>query len=97
MNPQAMRALQRANDVRLAKAELKKEVAKGERSFASVLDEPPDWCAKLPVFDVLQWCPRVGHKRAKRITRGVVTETLPLRHLGGHSRDELLERLGDVK
>jgi hypothetical protein len=93
MSAQAMRALERANTVRLAKARLKRQVKNGERTFRSVLDELPECCANMTAFDVLQWCPQVGHERARKLTRGVVSETLPLRFVRGHIRDELLEQL----
>lgn len=93
MNAQAMQALQRANSIRLARSQLKKEVKSGERTFRSLLDDPPECCAHMPVFDVLQWCPKVGYSRAKSLTRGVLSETLELRFLRGRTRDELLEHL----
>ena len=39
--PQRMRALERANAVRLARAELKRRIAEGEASAADVLLNPP--------------------------------------------------------
>lgn len=90
-----MLALKRANDVRLAKAQVRNEIKNGERTFASLLDEVPECCAKLPVFELLQWCPRVGHSRAQKLTKGVLSETLPLRFLRGQTRLELSERLRD--
>ena len=39
--PQHMRALERANSVRLARAELKRAIARGDREAADVVSECP--------------------------------------------------------
>jgi hypothetical protein len=51
--PQHMRALERANQVRLARAELKRRVASGEMGVAEVILECPWEADSMAVSDLL--------------------------------------------
>ena len=74
--PQHMRALQRANEVRLARAELKRRVMEGETSAASVILDSPWEVESMAVAELLMSQHRWGHTRARRFLAGVpMTET----------------------
>ena len=64
--PQHMRALQRANEVRLARAELKRRVGDGELSVADVVLESPWEAANMAIADLLLSQRRWGHTRCRR-------------------------------
>ncbi len=69
--PQHMQALQRANAVRLARAELKRRVAVGEISAAEVILDTP-WQAKsMSVSDLLTSQRRWGHTRCRKFLQCV--------------------------
>jgi hypothetical protein len=64
--PQYMRALERANQVRLARAELKREVATGEVSVAKVILDCPWEADSMAVADLLMSQRRWGQSRCRK-------------------------------
>jgi hypothetical protein len=64
--PQHLRALERANQVRLARAELKRRVAIGDTSAAQVILDCPWECASMAVGDLLMSQRRWGHTRCRK-------------------------------
>jgi hypothetical protein len=65
--PQHLRALDRANETRLARAKVKRQVAAGEKSAADVLRDP-SWCvATWQIVDLLMAQRRWGRARARRL------------------------------
>jgi hypothetical protein len=64
--PQHMRALERANKVRLARAELKRRVAMGEIDVAAVILECPWEADSMAVADLLMSQRRWGQTRCRK-------------------------------
>ena len=64
--PQYMRALERANKVRLARADLKRRVATGETSVAEVVMECPWEAQSMSVADLLMSQRRWGVSRCRK-------------------------------
>jgi hypothetical protein len=64
--PQHMLALQRANEVRLARAELKRRVATGEVAVAQVILECPWEAQSMAVADLLMSQRRWGQTRCRK-------------------------------
>ena len=64
--PQHLRALQRANEVRLARAELKRRVAEGELTVAEVVLESPWEAQSMAIADLLMSQRRWGRTRCRR-------------------------------
>lgn len=69
--PQYMRALQRANEVRLARAELKRRVADGELSVAEVVLTCPWETESMEISDLLTSQRRWGHTRCRKFLAGI--------------------------
>jgi hypothetical protein len=69
--PQHMQALQRANAVRLARAELKRRVAVGEISAAEVILETPWQAESMSISDLLTSQRRWGHTRCRKFLQCV--------------------------
>jgi hypothetical protein len=65
--PQHLRALERANRVRLARAALKRQVAAGERSAAEVILVSPWEAESMSVSELLMSQRRWGRTRCRRI------------------------------
>jgi hypothetical protein len=61
-----MRALDRANQVRLARAELKREIAEGSRTVADVVAECPWESKSMTISDLLMSQHRWGRTRCRR-------------------------------
>jgi hypothetical protein len=64
--PQYMRALERANEVRLARAELKRRIALGEVDVAEVILECPWEADSMAVADLLVSQRRWGQTRCRK-------------------------------
>ena len=64
--PQYMRALERANKVRLARAELKRRVAAGELEVSEVILECPWQAESMAVGDLLMSQRRWGQTRCRK-------------------------------
>ena len=61
-----MRALQRANRVRLARAELKRQVADGHREVSQVVLDNPWEVESMPICELLMSQHRWGRTRCRR-------------------------------
>jgi hypothetical protein len=92
--PQHMRALQRANEVRLARAELKRRVTDGETNAATVILTSPWEAESMAVAELLMSQRRWGHTRARRFLAGVpMTETKTIGSMTERQRQNLAAML----
>jgi hypothetical protein len=92
--PQHMRALQRANEVRLARAELKRRVTDGETTAAAVILASPWEAESMAVAELLMSQHRWGHTRARRFLAGVpMTETKTIGSMTERQRRSLAAML----
>ena len=64
---QRMEALQRANDIRVRRAQLKKDLKDGQAQIESILLDPPDYVSTAKVFDMLMAVPKFGRVKAARL------------------------------
>lgn len=64
--PQHLKALERANRVRLARAELKRRIAEGEVSAAEVILSSPWEASSMAIGDVLMSQRRWGSTRCRK-------------------------------
>ena len=69
--PQHMQALQRANEVRLARAELKRNVGVGTLSIAEVILTCPWEAASMTIAELLTSQRRWGVTRASKFLSGI--------------------------
>src|SRR5215208_3148999 len=92
--PQHMRALQQANRVRLARAELKRQVGDGERSVANVVLECPWEAESMSIADLLMSQHRWGRTRCRRFLMQVpMNETKSIGSMTDRQRRCLAGRL----
>ena len=61
-----MEALKRANDIRVRRARLKKDLKDGSAQIERVLMEPPEYVETAKVFDILMAVPKFGRVKAAR-------------------------------
>jgi hypothetical protein len=89
-----MRALERANRVRLARAELKRQVAEGEVTAAEVVMTCPWEAESMSIGDLLMSQHRWGRTRCHRFLSPLrMSETKQIGTLTQRQRDELATRL----
>ena len=96
--PQHMRALAQANRVRLARAELKRQVAEGESTVGDIVLECPWEAESMAIADLLLSQHRWGRTRCRRFLASIpMTETKTVGSMTDRQRRALAARLrGDV-
>jgi len=96
--PQHMRALQQANRVRLARAEMKRQVTDGETSVADVVLECPWEAESMAIADLLMSQHRWGRTRCRRFLASIpMSETKTVGSMTERQRRALAGRLrGDI-
>ena len=91
---QRLEALARANEVRTARAQLKRDLKGGRRSFDELLVKTPDYLQTAKVFDMLLAVPKFGRVKVNKIL--ITCRISPSKTIGGLSerqRTELVELL----
>jgi hypothetical protein len=92
--PQHMQALQRANAVRLARAELKRRVAIGEIGAADVILDAPWEAESMTVSDLLTSQRRWGHTRCRKFLQYIpMSENKTLGSMTDRQRQALAQML----
>jgi hypothetical protein len=90
-----MQALAQANRVRLARAELKRQVAEGELSVADVVLECPWEAESMYIGDLLMSQHRWGRTRCRRFLAAIsMSETKTVGSMTDRQRRALAARLG---
>lgn len=69
--PQHMRALARANEVRLARADLKRRISQGEVAVAEVVLASPWEAESMTISDLLMSQRRWGSTRCRKLLQGI--------------------------
>jgi hypothetical protein len=96
--PQYMVALARANEVRLARAEMKRRVAEGEITAAEVILECPWEAESMTVSDLLTSQRRWGSTRCRKFLQSVhMSENKPVGSMTDRQRREVGKLLGAVE
>jgi len=93
---QPMRALAIANDTRIKRANLKREIRERRVDICDVLADPPDYIAAMVVTDLLRALPRVGQQRAEVIVRQICRPTLEIGRMGAYTRGRLINRITEM-
>ena len=66
-----MEALKRANDIRVKRAQLKKDLKSGDVSIDDILKDPPEYVSTAKVFDMLMAVPKFGRVKAVAVAHPV--------------------------
>ncbi len=92
--PQHMRALAQANRVRLARAELKRQVAEGEATVAEIVLGRPWEAESMSITDLLMSQHRWGRTRCRRFLASIpMLETKTIGSMTERQRNDLARRL----
>jgi hypothetical protein len=92
--PQRLRALERANQIRLARAALKRSIALGTVSAAEVILQCPDAASSWPIGELLISQRRWGSTRCRKfLSRNHIVETKPVGTLTDRQRRILASTL----
>jgi hypothetical protein len=89
---QRLDALERANRIRVSRAQLKRELKSGETSFDQVLLDPPGFVLTAKVYDMLLAVPRLGRVRAsKLLAQCRISHSKTIGGLSDRQRAELVD------
>src|SRR2546427_11072238 len=89
---QRMEALKRANDIRVKRAQLKKDVKAGSVSIEQILSRPPEYVSTAKVFDMLIAVPKFGRVKAARLLNQCrISQSKTVGGLSERQRTELVE------
>jgi hypothetical protein len=93
-DPQRLRALEQANAIRLARAELKRRIGEGGTSAAEVILDCPDEVRSWTVADLLVSQRRWGSTRCRKfLERNGISEIKPIGALTDRQRRLLATQL----
>jgi hypothetical protein len=92
---QRMDALRRANDIRSARAKLKKDLKAGKASINALLLDPPEYVMTAKVFDMLLAVPKYGRVKTNRILNQC--RISPSKTIGGLSERQRAELVGQLR
>ena len=88
---QRMDALRRANDIRVRRAQLKRDLKDGRVSVDAVLSNPPDYVETAKVFDILMAVPKFGRVKAARfLNQCRISQSKTVGGLSDRQRAELV-------
>ena len=86
-----MDALKRANDVRVKRAKLKKDLKVGKVRIEQILDRPPEYVSTAKVFDILMAVPKFGRVKAARfLNQCRISQSKTVGGLSDRQRHELI-------
>jgi hypothetical protein len=88
---QRMEALKRANEIRVRRAQLKKDLKEGSARIEDVLRQPPDFVSTAKVFDMLMAVPKFGRVKAARFLNMCrISQSKTVGGLSDRQRTELI-------
>ena len=88
---QRMEALKRANDIRVRRAKLKKDLKDGLVQIEQILSNPPEYVSTAKVFDMLMAVPKFGRVKAARFLNTCrISQSKTVGGLSDRQRTELI-------
>lgn len=88
---QRMEALKRANDIRVKRAQLKKDLKAGRVRVEEILATPPEYVETAKVFDMLMAVPKFGRVKAARfLNQCRISQSKTVGGLSERQRAELI-------
>jgi hypothetical protein len=91
---QRMRALGRANEIRSARAKLKRDLKASKVKIEKLLLDPPEYVLSAKVFDMIVAVPKYGRVKANKIlTQCRISPSKTIGGLSERQRAELVQLL----
>ncbi len=91
---QRMDALRRANEIRVRRAQLKKDLKAGSMRIEQILSDPPEYVETAKVVDILMAVPKFGRVKAARfLNQCRISQSKTVGGLSERQRAELVSLL----
>ena len=84
-----MKALRRANEIRTARAQLKRDLKAGKVKIEQLLRDPPEYVESAKAFDMIVAVPKYGRVKANKIL--TQCRISPSKTIGGLSERQRAE------
>lgn len=81
--------MNKANEIRVERAVLKRDLKAGRKRIHDLLLEPPEWLETMKVFDLLLATPKYGRVKVNKIL--VQCRMSPSKTIGGMSQRQRTE------
>lgn len=92
---QRREALEYANEIRMRRAQLKRDLTAGRQSLVPLVLDPPEWAHSMKVFEALMACHRVGQVKAlKLLNRAGMSPAKRMAGTSARQRQALAAELG---
>lgn len=91
---QRMTALDRANEIRVYRANLKKDLKAGRKTIHTILLDPPELILSMKILDLLMHVPKYGRVKCNKVLQ--LCRISPSKTIGGMSprqRTEIVSML----
>ena len=89
-----MEALRRANEIRVRRAQLKKDLKSGAVRIEDILSDPPEYVGTAKVVDILMAVPKFGRVKAARfLNQCRISQSKTVGGLSERQRGELVSLL----
>ena len=92
---QRMEALQRANEIRTRRAQLKRDLKAGKAKIESLLLDPPEYVMSAKAFDMMLAVPKYGRVKVNKVL--VQCRISPSKTIGGLSQRQRGELVGQLR
>ena len=92
---QRLDALERANEVRTKRAQLKRDLKGGRCSIETLLTDPPPFVETAKVFDMLLAVPKYGRVKVNKVLQQC--RISPSKTIGGLSQRQRSELVGQLR
>jgi hypothetical protein len=92
---QRMVALTKANEIRTARAQLKRDLKAGRISIQKLIMDPPEYLETAKVFDMMLAVPKYGRVKVNKILQ--TCRISPSKTIGGLSDRQRAELVGLLK
>lgn len=92
---QRLRALQKANDIRTKRAQLKRDLKAGKVKVETLLLDPPEHVLSAKAFDVILAVPKYGRVKVNRILSQC--RISPSKTIGGLSERQRAELVSQLR
>jgi hypothetical protein len=91
---QRLDALQEANRIRFARANLKRDLKSGRKSIQDIILNPPEYVMTMKVFDLALACPKYGRVKVNKIfTKCRISPSKTIGGLSSRQRGEMISML----
>lgn len=96
--PQHLQALERANQVRLERADLKRKILDNERVLQRTLEDPPECVFSAPISELLKAQRRWGSTRSHKFLANLgINDNRKVEDLTNRQREAICEALERVR